>query len=534
MIPPATLVPIDILADHFRCKLHQDYENRRKICNAQTYAKARCKYKVFEPVDGDLWESGYLPVCSKHRYSRVSRGSCQAIAKCGHKCLRPVAFVPGCTQLCSRHKDEPQECHISQLPTELRLQIFELLIPAGVVPAKATHAYDPHTHTLKLEKKYSTAASLMRVDKQTCADVEALLYQCPTRPFEFEVSATSIAFGKLAWHDDPSALVGSSHTSRHVNMLSKCRLDRIRHVKIKIFANRTAAQMLYALLVNIRKLRQALQVESVTEEIPAGTSTASNLTKLGIEMVYNEYEPTEDVEFYPSEIFAFSRLVLQFFRNLPVSPKWSIEWNIERTRRYYPHPPNNTPKKSKMTMTKTKGTVKNMKIDKENFDSEATKFRSWARRFNSKTTNTLLVSTWQQFQELETIVIDLMNLKILRDDAGHASFMHNARIALETRDSEVLDSMKAQLREVSRKYVAEKMILLQKVEQKFLLTDTAEDEFHDPDEVLYDPTSFVSWPPTTAKRVRFGKPTNIVGGTLEEHVDGVRTVYQLITPDLVG
>lgn len=99
---------------------------------------------------------------------------------------------PGKTQLCSRHKGDPQDSYLSKLPTELRLQIFELLIPPGPVPAKTTHNYDHHTGVLKADKSYSTAAALLRIDKQTCANVTALLYQCPARPFEIEVSASSM------------------------------------------------------------------------------------------------------------------------------------------------------------------------------------------------------------------------------------------------------------------------------------------------------------------------------------------------------
>lgn len=330
--------------------------------------------------------------------------------------------------------------------------------------------------------------------------------------------------------------MSSARTSKHVNTLSKCRLDRIRHLKIKVNANRTASQLGYALLAKIRKLREALQEEPiVAEEAQLGdTATPSCLAKLEIELVYDEFQPSEDAEFYPSEIFAFSRLILQFFRNLPVNFKWSIEWNVERARRYWPNSSsNNAQKKSKMTMTKKKGSIKNMKVDQEKFDSDAAEFRLWARRFNSKTINTILVSTWQQYKELESMVSDLMNLKMLRDDAGHATFMYHARIALETRDAEALDAMKAQLREISQKYVAAKMVLLQKVQQKFILTDGPGDGIHDPDEVLYDPTSYMSWPFTISKAIRKGKPDDVIGGTLEEYVDGDKKVYQLLTPYLV-
>lgn len=333
----------------------------------------------------------------------------------------------------------------------------------------------------------------------------------------------------------PSLLVSSSRGAKHVNALSKSRLDRIRHLKIKVLANRTDSRRLHALLVNIRKLREALQEKpTVAEEAQLGDSdTSSCLGKLEIELVYEEYEYAEDPEFYPSEIFAFSRLILQFFRNLPVNFTWTIEWNVERARRYYSNSSNNAPKKTKMTMTKRKGKITNMKVDMEEFDTDAAKFRSWAKKFNSKTINTMLVSTWQQFKELELMVSDLMNLKMLREDGGHANFMFNARVALETRDSKVLDAMKAQLRGISQKYVAAKMALLQKVQQKFLLTDEPGDGIHNPDEVLFDPSSYMSWPLTTTKPIRKGKPDEVIGGTLEEYADGDEKVYQLITPDLV-
>jgi hypothetical protein len=520
--------------DHSRCKLHLDYEGRRKICNAQTYAKNRCKYKVYDSEDIDaLWESGFLPVCYIHRYSRVRRGECQATANCGQKCSRPCVFEPGRTQLCSRHKDEVQDCHLSKLPTELRLQIFELLVPAGPVPAKATHAYDPITHVLMTEKKYGTAASLMLVDKQTCADVSALLYQCPARPFEIEVSAASIGFGKIGWYDIPSTLVSPSHTSKHINSLSKCHLERIRHLKIKINANRVP-QRLFSLLVNIRKLRQALKNDSAgnAEELQLGDNAAtSSLAKLDINLIFEEYEPGSNPDFYPSEVLACARLILQLFRNLPVKFRWCIEWKIERARRYSTAGANVT-KDAQMTLSNKKSVVKNMKFNKEDYETEVEAFRSWAKKCNSKFISTVLVSTWQQFKELESMVADLMNLKLLRDDHGHKSFMHDARVALETRDSEALDAMKSQLRKVSQEFVAAKMALLQKVQQKFLL-NAPEDGEYNTDEVLHDPSSFMSWPMTTKKKLYLGEPFTVLWGTLEKHIDGGRTVYQPITPNLV-
>lgn len=163
--------------------LHRDYENRRRFCNAQTYARTRCRNTAIASVVSSLWDSGLLPVCNIHQNSSVRRGECQATADCGHKCSRPVVLEPGKSQLCSRHKSEAQDCYISKLPTELRLQIFELLIPSGPVLAKTNRG---------MPQAYATAAALLRVDKQTCADVTALFYQSPARPFEIEVSASSM------------------------------------------------------------------------------------------------------------------------------------------------------------------------------------------------------------------------------------------------------------------------------------------------------------------------------------------------------
>lgn len=185
-------VPVTPPDDHSRCMLHRDYENRRKNCNAQTYAKTRCQNKANGSFDSRLWDSGLLPVCSTHKYSIVRRGECQATAACGHKCSRPVTLEPGKIQLCSRHKSESQDCYLSKLPTEIRLQIFELLIPPGPVPAKVGRGYDVGTGMLKTKQSYAAAAALLRVDKQTCGDVTSLFYQCPARPFEIEVSASSM------------------------------------------------------------------------------------------------------------------------------------------------------------------------------------------------------------------------------------------------------------------------------------------------------------------------------------------------------
>lgn len=96
-----------------------------------------------------------------------------------------------------------------------------------------------------------------------------------------------------------------------------------------------------------------------------------------------------------------------------------------------------------------------------------------------------------------------------------------------------LDAMKEQLRGVFRKYVAEKMTFLQKAQQKFLPPNDSGNECHNSNEGLHDPASYISWPRTMSKPVRAEKPLNVIGGTLEEYIDGDKKVYQLLTPEVV-
>jgi hypothetical protein len=403
------------------------------------------------------------------------------------------------------------------------------------MPAKTSYFFDPKTR-ITTEYKYGTVASLLRVEKQTCADVSTLLYRCPARPFEIEVSSLGIYFGKNEWYDIPSLLVTSSRTPKHINSLSKCRLDRIRHLQIKISASRFP-QPLFSLLANIRKLRHALQNDSAVniEEYKLDDVAASScLAKLEINLTFEKFDPTLQLDFYPSEIWACARLILQLFRSLPARFRWCIEWKVDRSTRYLAHG-NNAAKNALMTLSNKRRSLKNMKIDKEDFDNEANAFRAWTKRWNSIFINTVLVCAWQQFKELGSLVADLINLKLLRDDHGCSSFMYDVRVARENRDSEALEAIKSQLREVSQEFVAAKVALLHNIQQKFLLDASADGE-QNMGEVLYDPSSYMSWPFTTLTKsvLYLGEPSTVLLGTLEKHVDAGRTVYQLITPDLVS
>ncbi|KAF2422753.1 hypothetical protein EJ08DRAFT_475777 [Tothia fuscella] len=167
------------LIPHSQCKLHADTDNRKTICNATKTDGTRCVNKVKPAKASTALESGFLPLCKVHDHKKLRIGYCEAKSACGERCNRLCVRDGACNQLCCVHIDVELPNRLSTLPLELRMGIYNLLIPSGSIPAGPPRRYIPYYQQRPTPNKkvYSDAASPLRVDKATNAAVTTLLYQ---------------------------------------------------------------------------------------------------------------------------------------------------------------------------------------------------------------------------------------------------------------------------------------------------------------------------------------------------------------------
>ncbi|KIW08293.1 uncharacterized protein PV09_01211 [Verruconis gallopava] len=204
---------------HIGCQLHNDDEIRKTRCNGLQKSGQRCRYKVNRAAAEALIADGYLPVCGVHREQHIYRGYCEATAECGERCNRLVICKPPENQLCEDHEEVQLTCHIMKLPTELRLMIFDLLIPEGDISFHNTG------------NGLSSTAALLRVNKQISNEVASLFFGSAKR--------TCVIQFPTAWPRGVSA--GTLYSTRFLDFLpidtsslAKSSVYRFRHFEINI------------------------------------------------------------------------------------------------------------------------------------------------------------------------------------------------------------------------------------------------------------------------------------------------------------
>ncbi|KAH7364006.1 hypothetical protein BKA65DRAFT_490190 [Rhexocercosporidium sp. MPI-PUGE-AT-0058] len=153
------------------CLLH----NNRRItrCSGRLRKGGNC---VFRAIGS--FRPGMMPTCQIHRHQLRRIGWCQAPLSCGFECGRMCEWKPHGFQLCFDHREHPMTCYFLKIPIEMRLRIYQFLLPDRDVPAryeKSSLASDGGgVHT-----------SILCVNRQIHDEATGLLYR--TRSFSIEL-----------------------------------------------------------------------------------------------------------------------------------------------------------------------------------------------------------------------------------------------------------------------------------------------------------------------------------------------------------
>ncbi|KAF2671967.1 hypothetical protein BT63DRAFT_184732 [Microthyrium microscopicum] len=79
---------------------------------------------------------GKLPVCPSHRDQIMPATQCKAMLHCGFACGKTLRWEAHGFSLCDQHRDQGK-CGFLDVPVEIRLMIYEYLIPNKTVSAQS-------------------------------------------------------------------------------------------------------------------------------------------------------------------------------------------------------------------------------------------------------------------------------------------------------------------------------------------------------------------------------------------------------------
>jgi hypothetical protein len=157
------------------CKVHPAVESVQCFgiwSYSGRYRGARCTQNVTTFIKGQL------PVCSQHRGQIKKMVHCEAILEeCGLACGAVVSWKPHSFPLCEAHRSQGKRC-FEELPVEIRLIIYEYLIPNIQVPAVR-----PWIASLRKNGEMISTA-LFRVNRTIYEEFADMFYGQPTYAIE--------------------------------------------------------------------------------------------------------------------------------------------------------------------------------------------------------------------------------------------------------------------------------------------------------------------------------------------------------------
>ena len=164
-------------AINHRCVLHDD--ERVTVCSGTLKKGGNCVNKAT-----DTSASGVMPTCRIHRDQLKVSGWCRAPLPCGFQCGRVFEWKPHGFQLCPGHRNDLTTCYFLKMPKEMRLRVYQFLLPDRPIPAQYGNSRNLTTDG---EGVYT---AILRVNKLIHDEAADLLYS--TRAFTIEVSENGL------------------------------------------------------------------------------------------------------------------------------------------------------------------------------------------------------------------------------------------------------------------------------------------------------------------------------------------------------
>ena len=161
-----------------RCVLHDD--ERVAVCSGTLKKGGNCVNKAT-----DTSASGMMPTCRIHRDQLKVSGWCRAPLPCGFQCGRIFEWKPHGFQLCPSHRKDLTTCYFLRMPKEMRLRVYQFLLPDRPIPARYGNS---RNFTTDGDGVYT---AILLVNKLIHDEAADLLYG--TKVFTIEVSGNGLA-----------------------------------------------------------------------------------------------------------------------------------------------------------------------------------------------------------------------------------------------------------------------------------------------------------------------------------------------------
>jgi len=150
------------------------------MCSGMLRKGGKCTKRAIDNPD-----SGMMPTCKIHREQLKVSGWCRALLPCGFECGRRFEWKPHGFQLCPTHRDNITTCRFLKIPQEMRVRVYQFLLPNKHIPARYAGSNRLRTDG---QKVYT---AILRVNRQIHDEAAALLYS--TRVFSIELCGTGLS-----------------------------------------------------------------------------------------------------------------------------------------------------------------------------------------------------------------------------------------------------------------------------------------------------------------------------------------------------
>ena len=194
------------------------------ICAATKARGGSCTNRVQGKARTDFIIQNRLPVCKTHLAQDFFciAGFCEATLDDGSLCNRLIAAQPGYNQLCEDHLDVMLPCHLLRLPTEIRLMVFDEVVPEGEIQSMPTYVWAP-------------ILGLLRVSRQISAEIANIIFRSRSRPCPIYVRADEIRYLNFSYKDTTSAYYKRS--LQHVSSFDGQILHAFQHLRLVVECN---------------------------------------------------------------------------------------------------------------------------------------------------------------------------------------------------------------------------------------------------------------------------------------------------------
>lgn len=198
------------------CKLHDNAKT--PMCSgAMKRGRACVKRAPDTPVPR------MMPTCKIHRDQLRVAGWCRKPLSCGFECGRLFEWKPHGFQLCPGHRGSETTCHFLNIPQEMRLCVYQFLLPDRPIPARSVGLRNLRTDGAGVQ------TAILRVSRQIHDEAAGLLYS--TRVFTIELTEKGLRMCNTYARHEPEGHHSRALQDYHLQLMLLEEQNRRRRIR---------------------------------------------------------------------------------------------------------------------------------------------------------------------------------------------------------------------------------------------------------------------------------------------------------------